>query len=234
MDDRILHLDGLSKDYGSGDARVRVLKEIQFSMARGELVGIVGASGSGKTTLLNILGCLDRPTSGRYVLGGRDVSRMDDDELSLARNTSIGFVFQSFNLISQLTVLENVEVPLFYKRVPRRLRRGRCLELLDAVGLSHRLGHYPTQLSGGEQQRVSVARALVNEPVLILADEPTGNLDSKNGDEVLRLLMDLHASGRSILMVTHNPEIAGVLPRVVEMRDGCIHEQERRTVGAAS
>ncbi len=233
MDGPILELDGLSKDYGRGEARVRVLQEIEFRMLRGEFVGIVGASGSGKTTLLNILGCMDRPTGGRYVLDGRDVSKMNDDELSWVRNLSIGFVFQSFNLISQLTVLENVEVPLFYKRVQRRLRRARCLELLNAVGLSHRLTHYPAQLSGGEQQRVSVARALVNEPVLILADEPTGNLDTKSGKEVLKLLFDLHGSGRSIIMVTHNPEIARTLPRVVEMRDGRMHDREQAPVAGA-
>ena len=226
----LLQLSALSKEYVTGASRLAVLKGVDFSMARGELVGIVGASGSGKTTLLNILGCMDTPTAGSYVLDGRDVSLLDDDALSKVRNTSIGFVFQSFQLIPQLTVLENVEVPLFYRRVARRLRKPRCLELLEAVGLSHRLTHLPAQLSGGEQQRVSIARALVNDPALILADEPTGNLDSKSGEEVIQVFGDLHASGRTIVMVTHNPEIADSLPRVMEMRDGYMHEREEAGV----
>jgi putative ABC transport system ATP-binding protein len=171
---------------------------------------------------MNILGCLDRPTRGTYRLDGVDVSALSDDELSLARNRSIGFVFQSFNLISQLTVLENVEVPLFYGRIPRRRRAAVCRELLDAVGLSRRTSHYPTQLSGGECQRVAIARALVNQPALLLTDEPTGNLDSHNGEEVLKLFRQLNARGHTIVMVTHNPEIAASLPRVIELRDGQI------------
>jgi len=213
----VVELQGIEKVYG---ADLAVLKGIDLTIAEGEFVGIVGASGSGKTTLMNILGCLDRPTRGTYRLDDQDVSRYDDDELSKVRNRSIGFVFQSFNLIPQLTVLENVEVPLFYNRTPRRDRHARCKELLDAVGLSHRTGHNPTQLSGGECQRVAIARALVNQPALLLTDEPTGNLDSVNGAEVLRLFHDLNAQGKTIIMVTHNPEIADVLPRVVELRDG--------------
>ena len=228
--DTILKLESLSKSFGSGDATVRVLRSLDLEVRRGEMVGIVGASGSGKTTMLNILGCLDRPTTGHYYLDGHDVSRYTDDELSRIRNRSIGFVFQSFNLIPQLTVLENVDVPLFYMRVPLRERKRRCLALLDAVGLSHRLTHYPTTLSGGEQQRVAIARALVNEPVLVLADEPTGNLDSKSGADVLRLLNDLHAQGRTIVMVTHNPAIAEELPRCVEMKDGGFSERVREAV----
>ena len=213
----VVDLQGIEKVYGTDLA---VLKGIDLTIVEGEFVGIVGASGSGKTTLMNILGCLDRPTRGRYQLDDQDVSKYDDDQLSRVRNRSIGFVFQSFNLIPQLTVLENVEVPLFYNRTPRRERHGRCRELLDAVGLSQRMTHYPPQLSGGESQRVAIARALVNEPALLLTDEPTGNLDSKNGEEVLRLFKDLNAEGKTIVMVTHNPEIARVLPRVVELRDG--------------
>jgi putative ABC transport system ATP-binding protein len=213
----VVELEGIDKVYGTD---LRVLKDVDIEIVEGEFVGIVGASGSGKTTLMNILGCLDRPTKGVYRLDGQDVSRLDDDALSKVRNRSIGFVFQSFNLIPQLTVLENVEVPLFYNGRPRRERHGRCQELLDAVGLSHRFTHYPTQLSGGECQRVAIARALVNHPALLLTDEPTGNLDSKNGEEVLKLFHDLNADGKTIIMVTHNPEIAGVLPRVVELRDG--------------
>ncbi len=216
----VVRLEGVAKDYGSGDAVLPVLKAVDLSIAPGEFVGIVGASGSGKTTLLNILGAMDRPTRGAYFLDEVDVAGLADDELARVRNGKIGFVFQSFNLISQLTVLENVEVPLFYARTSRRERRDRCEQLLSAVGLSHRLDHQPSQLSGGERQRVAIARALVNEPVLVLADEPTGNLDTKSGEDVLQLFHDLHVSGRTIVMVTHNLEIAEALPRVVEMRDG--------------
>jgi putative ABC transport system ATP-binding protein len=224
----VVELSGVEKDYGSADAPLTVLRGVTLDIARGDFVGIVGASGSGKTTLMNILGCLDRPTRGRYRLDGRDVSELDDAGLSHIRNRSVGFVFQSFNLIPQLTVLENVEVPLFYGHVARSKRRSRCAALLEAVGMSHRLSHHPTQLSGGECQRVAVARALVNEPALLLADEPTGNLDTKNGDEVMRMLHQLHEQGRTIVIVTHNAQIADNLPRVVEMRDGCIVREEAR------
>jgi putative ABC transport system ATP-binding protein len=225
----VIELRGLEKDYGSGDSVLTVLRELSLVVEPGEFVGIVGASGSGKTTLMNILGCLDSPTRGLYLLGGRDVSGFDDDHLSAIRNDSIGFVFQSFNLVEQLTVLENVELPLYYKRTPRALRKGRCHELLEAVGLSHRLQHHPSQLSGGECQRVAIARALTNDPEILLTDEPTGNLDSKTGREVLQLFHDLHAQGRTIIMVTHNSEIAAELPRVVEMRDGRV-ESDRRAM----
>ncbi len=218
--DEVLRLEGVAKVYGEGSAALEVLHGIDILVTSGEFVGIVGASGSGKTTLMNIVGCLDRPTRGSYALNGEDVSRLDDDKLSLVRNRAIGFVFQSFNLIQQMTVLENVELPLFYSHTPKRERHERCRALIEAVGLSHRPGHYPTQLSGGECQRVAIARALVNEPALLLTDEPTGNLDSKNGEEVLKIFHDLHAEGRTILMVTHNPEIAQGLPRIIEMRDG--------------
>jgi len=220
--DQIVLLEGVGKVHGDATSGLAVLRDVHLSVGKGEFVGIVGASGSGKTTLMNILGCLDRPTRGRYVLDGRDVSTLDDDSLSLVRNRSIGFVFQSFQLIPQLTVLENVEVPLYYGRVRRGRRRERAVELLDRVGLSHRLTHHPAQLSGGECQRVAIARALSNEPAMILADEPTGNLDTRSGEEVLQLLVDLHRDGRTVLMVTHNPDIAARLPRVVEMRDGAV------------
>jgi putative ABC transport system ATP-binding protein len=218
----VVELRHIDKVYGHAGAELRVLKGIDLDIREGEFVGIVGASGSGKTTLMNILGCLDQPTLGTYRLDGTNVSELSDDDLSRVRNRSIGFVFQSFNLIPQLTVLENVEVPLFYGHVPKRRRQGMCRELLDAVGLSHRTSHYPPQLSGGESQRVAIARALVNQPALLLTDEPTGNLDSKNGEEVLKLFNDLNSQGRTIIMVTHNPEIAAFLPRVVELRDGSI------------
>jgi putative ABC transport system ATP-binding protein len=230
--DTIVELSGVEKDYRSGDGALTVLKQVDLRILRGEFVGIVGASGSGKTTLMNILGCLDRPTRGRYVLAGEDVSSLNDDRLSSVRNKSIGFVFQSFNLISQFSVLENVEVPLFYARMPRRERHRRAMAVIESVGLAHRVHHVPAKLSGGECQRVAIARALVTEPALLLTDEPTGNLDSKNGEEVLRLFYELHASGRTLIMVTHNPEIAIRLPRVVEMKDGYLGEQVRQEVHA--
>jgi putative ABC transport system ATP-binding protein len=228
----VLELAGLVKEFGAGENVLRILQGLDCTVYEGELVGIVGASGSGKTTLLNILGCLDRPSAGAYRLSGRDVARLDDDELARMRNRSIGFVFQSFQLIPQLTVLENVELPLFYEGSARKTRRARCTELLTSVGLSHRMLSNPTKLSGGECQRVAIARALVNKPALLLADEPTGNLDSKNGAEVMELFRELHRSGRTIVMVTHNAEIARSLPRVVEMHDGrIVHDGPPRTAG---
>jgi putative ABC transport system ATP-binding protein len=228
----VLELRALVKEFGAGENVLRVLHGLDVSIAEGEMLGIVGASGSGKTTLLNILGCLDRPTSGSYWLNGRDVSALDDDELARVRNRSIGFVFQSFQLIPQLTVLENVELPLFYDGSARKTRRARCTELLSSVGMTHRLLSNPTKLSGGECQRVAIARALVNKPALLLADEPTGNLDSKNGAEVMELFRELHRSGRTIVMVTHNAEIARALPRVVEMHDGrIVHDGPPGTAG---
>jgi putative ABC transport system ATP-binding protein len=219
---KVLELIEAMKEFPVGDRMLRILHGLDLVIREGEMLGIVGASGSGKTTLLNILGCLDRLSAGTYRLDDTDVSDLDDDALARVRNRSIGFVFQSFQLIPQLTVMENVELPLFYDGTPRRLRHGRCEELLESVGMTHRLRSYPTQLSGGECQRVAIARALVNRPALLLADEPTGNLDSRNGKEVMQLFRDLHTEGRTIVMVTHNPEIAAELPRVVEMSDGRI------------
>jgi len=227
----VLALSGICKDYPTGEEVLRVLRDVDLSVEEGEFVGVIGASGSGKTTLMNILGCLDRPTRGTYHLDGRDVASLDDDRLAVVRSRSVGFVFQSFNLIPQLTVLENVEVPLFYDHVRRGERRGRCLELLESVGLAQRLGHYPPQLSGGESQRTAIARALVNRPALVLCDEPTGNLDRKSGEEVLALFHALHGAGRTIVMVTHNTEIARAIPRVVELRDGRVVRDSGR--GAA-
>ena len=190
----------------------------------GQYCAIMGASGSGKSTLMNLLGCLDRPTEGAYLLDGRDVATIGDDELSEKRNQDIGFIFQSFNLIPQLTVVENVEVPLLYapgvKAGP-----GRAKELLEAVGLSHRLGHKPSQLSGGERQRVAIARALVNDPVMLLADEPTGNLDTQTSEDVLDLMRDLHRQGRTIVMITHDEDVAAQAERQVHIRDGVILEE---------
>ena len=218
----VLELRAIEKIYGLGDASLRVLKGIDLSIMEGEYVAIIGPSGSGKSTLLNLLGCLDRPTSGAYLLSGEDVAQFSDRELSRIRNRRIGFVFQSFHLITHLTVHENVELPLFYARMSRAARRERCREVLDRVGLSHRLDHIPAQLSGGERQRVAVARALSNDPALILADEPTGNLDSKTSDEIMDLFRDLHRAGRTVVVITHDPEIAAAAPRRVLLRDGLI------------
>lgn len=229
----LLCLEQVNKFYGEGDSRLHVLKDVNLAIEPGEFVSIVGASGSGKSTMLNILGCLDRPSSGSYALNGAEVSSLDDDRLSATRNREIGFVFQSFNLIQQLTVLENVEVPLFYADVSRAERERIAKSLLDRVGLSHRLHHFPNQLSGGEQQRVAVARSLVNNPPMLLADEPTGNLDTKSGEAVMQLLWELHREGKTVLIVTHNPEIARSTPRFVEIRDGRILRDERNEVARA-
>jgi len=220
----VLALKGVTKAYGEGDACVEVLHGLDFEVRPGEFVAIMGPSGSGKSTLLNILGCLDRPSDGEYLLDGEDVARFSDDQLSLIRNGRIGFIFQSYNLIAQLTVLENVKVPLLYRPRGRSGGWERAHELLRTVGLSHRLTHRPAQLSGGECQRVAIARALVNDPILILADEPTGNLDSKTGAEVLELLDGLHAEGRTIVLITHDAAVAKRAGRTVRLQDGVLKE----------
>ncbi len=208
---------------------VTALRGVDVTIHRGEYVAIVGPSGSGKSTLLNVLGCLDRPTSGVYRLDGRDTSRLDDDALSDIRGRRIGFIFQSFNLIPTQTVLENLETPLFYQGVPPRQRRELALQLIDKVGLSDRYQHRPQELSGGQQQRVAIARALVNDPAVILADEPTGNLDSKTGLVILDMLDELHGQGRTLIMVTHDMNVAQRCQRIVEIRDGQVFEQTRAT-----
>ncbi|MEZ5964969.1 MAG: ABC transporter ATP-binding protein [Planctomycetota bacterium] len=220
----VLELRGVRKTYGEAGHSVEVLRGIDLSVQPGEFVAIVGPSGSGKSTLLNLLGCLDRPSAGAYLLEGEDSAQLDDFRLSRMRNERIGFVFQSFMLVPHLSVRENVELPLLYARVPRGRRRQRCVELIEQVGLGHRLGHRPNQLSGGECQRVAVARALANDPALLLADEPTGNLDSKTSADILRLFFDLHAAGRTLVMITHDAEIAAKAPRRVVIRDGLIRE----------
>jgi len=223
--DVVISLREIHKYYGEGEIRLHVLKGINLQILEGEFIAITGASGSGKSTLLNLLGCLDRPTSGEFFLAGRDVARMSDDELSMIRNDEIGFIFQSFNLISALNVLDNVQVPLLYGPHVTASKTGRCRELLESVQLDHRLDHRPNQLSGGECQRVAIARALVNEPVMLLADEPTGNLDTSTGVQVLELIEQLHAEGRTIVMITHDPEVAARAERVVNMRDGLLIEE---------
>jgi putative ABC transport system ATP-binding protein len=222
----IIRLERLEKRYDlGGEAEVRALCGVDLVVDAGSYVAIMGPSGSGKSTMLNLIGCLDRPTSGRYYLGGTDVSRMPDDQLSEARGRRIGFIFQAYNLIAQLTVLENIQVPLLYQGKELEPNRGHCVELARTVGLGERLNHRPSQLSGGQQQRVAVARALVNDPLLILADEPTGNLDSHTGEEVLDLIDRLNRQGKTIVLVTHDQRIAGRAHRVLHMRDGLIERE---------
>jgi putative ABC transport system ATP-binding protein len=218
------------KDYNlKGGIVVRALRGVSIDFPEGDFVAIMGTSGSGKSTLLNVLGCLDRATRGRYVLGGQDVSELDDDELSEIRSRSLGFIFQSYNLIAQLTVVENIELPLYYQGNISRDARERCIEMARMVGLADRLDHRPFQLSGGQQQRVAIARALVNNPHVILADEPTGNLDSGTGEEIMEMLEALNAAGKTIIMVTHEPDIAARAHRILRMRDGLMdsHTQSR-------
>ena len=224
--DPIIRLEGIQKRYVlGGEVEVRALCGIDLVVEHGSYVAIMGPSGSGKSTMLNLLGCLDRPSAGRYVLGGMDVSRMPDDELSEARGRTIGFIFQSYNLIAQLTVIENIQVPLLYQGKDVRAYREHCVRLAEMVGLGDRLDHRPNQLSGGQQQRVAIARSLVNNPLLMLADEPTGNLDSRTGQEVLDLLDRLNAEGKTIVLVTHGHEVAERAHRVIHMRDGLIERE---------
>jgi putative ABC transport system ATP-binding protein len=229
----ILELRGVQKIYGTAANPLHVLKDVDLSIHEGEYVAVVGPSGSGKSTLLNILGCLDIPTAGDYLLAGENVATFDDNRLSHVRNTRIGFVFQSFQLVSHLTLLENVELPLFYARVPQAERKRRCRELLGRVGLGERLDHLPNQLSGGEKQRAAIARALSNDPALILADEPTGNLDSVTGKDIMSLFDKLHAAGSTLLLITHDPAIAAAAPRRVALRDGWIESDSGRPEGPA-
>ena len=221
----IIRVENITKVYGVGDVEVRALDGISFKIEENEFVAIMGPSGSGKSTLMNILGCLDRPTSGKYFLAGEDVSEMNKMQLAEVRNRRIGFVFQSYNLLSYTTALDNVLLPMIYKRgeiESDEVQRQRALKALDAVGLANRVMHQPHELSGGQKQRVAIARALVNDPVLILADEPTGNLDSKSGKEIMGLLSSLHEQGRTIVMVTHDDEIASYAQRIIRLFDGQI------------
>jgi putative ABC transport system ATP-binding protein len=218
----LIRVDRLRKTYLMGSVEVHALRGVDLEVAQGEFLAIMGASGSGKSTLLHLLGCLDQPTDGAYQLGGTAVESLDDTDLSRLRNERIGFVFQSFNLIPQHNVLENVELPLIYKGVAKEKRRERSLALLQRVGLGSKIHHTPLELSGGEVQRVAIARALSVEPLIVLADEPTGNLDTRNGEEIMRIFEELHAAGTTILMVTHNDEVAAYADRVIELRDGLI------------
>ena len=218
--DILVRLVNLKKTYFSGPLSVPVLKGINFEVKKGTFVGIIGTSGSGKSTLLNILGMLDIPTEGKYILEDMEVEKLSDSELANIRNRKIGFIFQSFNLFPHLTVEQNIEVPMLYARVPAKERRQRAIELAKEVKLGHRLGHKPTQLSGGECQRVAVARALSNRPAFLLADEPTGNLDEKTSIEIMKLFHALHESGSTIIMVTHNPALESHFDQVIRLRDG--------------
>ncbi|MGC9454091.1 MAG: ABC transporter ATP-binding protein [Phycisphaerae bacterium] len=227
----LVGFENIWKIYSVGPNGVPALRGVNISIHEGEYVAIMGHSGSGKSTLLNVLGCLDRPTEGRYNLGGQDVSLFSDNELSEVRNQRIGFVFQSFNLISGLSIVQNIEVPLFYQGVPRRQRHTRSREMADLVGLAERLSHRPQELSGGQQQRVAIARAMVNDPLVLLADEPTGNLDTQTSAEILSLFDELHRRGRTVLMVTHESDVAAHAQRTIYLKDGLV---ESDTTNAAA
>lgn len=224
----MIQIEGLSKTYYMGDTQVHALAGVSLNVRANEFVAIMGSSGSGKSTLLNLLGCLDTPTQGSYVLNNQEVSGMDDDQLADIRNREIGFVFQTFNLLPRATALENVALPLIYARISRTEREERARAILEQVGLKERLHHRPSELSGGQRQRVAVARALINKPAIILADEPTGNLDSKTSNEIMDLFVDLHEKGHTLVMVTHEEDIADYAERTVRMRDGLIITDERK------
>jgi putative ABC transport system ATP-binding protein len=237
MSDAVIRIEQIRKIYDLGRIKVRALDGVDLTIRRNEYVAIMGPSGSGKSTLMNLIGCLDTPTSGVYYLDGVDVARMTDRELAAVRNKRIGFVFQSFNLLPRASILRNVELPLVYAGIPRTERSAMARRVLEQVGLGERVEHRPNELSGGQRQRVAIARALVNEPTILLADEPTGNLDSRTGAEIMRLFDDLHGLGHSIVLVTHEDDIASHAHRCIRLRDGLIESDEttpRRAAVAAA
>ncbi|MFY8096698.1 MAG: ABC transporter ATP-binding protein [Flavobacterium sp.] len=228
MSQPIIEIKGITRDFPLGSETVHVLKGINLVINKGEYVALMGPSGSGKSTLMNILGCLDTPTSGSYILNGKLVSEMHDDELAEIRNKEIGFVFQTFNLMPRTTALDNVALPMVYAGKSKEERNARATEVLTQVGLSDRMDHKPNQLSGGQRQRVAVARALVNKPSIILADEPTGNLDSKTSIEIMKLFGEIHANGNTVILVTHEEDIAAHAHRIIRVKDGIIEKDERQ------
>jgi putative ABC transport system ATP-binding protein len=233
MSDRVIHIEGLRREYEMGAERVLALRGLTLTIRRNEYVAIMGPSGSGKSTLMNLLGCLDTPTGGTYWLSGQEVSRLSDDALARVRNQEIGFVFQTFNLLPRASALHNVELPLIYAGVGARERRQRAEEALTRVRLADRMHHRPNELSGGQRQRVAIARALVNKPSLLLADEPTGNLDSQTSDEIMQVFGELHRQGQTIVVVTHEPSIAAHALRTVVLRDGQLDSDTRTDRAAA-
>ena len=224
----IIKLENIQKSYYLGKQELKVLKGISLDIFKNEYVALMGPSGSGKSTLMNILGCLDSPTAGKYVLNGQDVSKMADDDLAEVRNKEIGFVFQQFNLLPRLTAAENVALPLIYNGSKKKIRVDQSLEMLDRVGLSDRSHHKPNELSGGQNQRVAIARALVNNPSIILADEPTGNLDSKTSVEIMRIFDKIQADGNTVILVTHEEDIAQYAHRIIRLKDGLIESDNKR------
>lgn len=227
MSSNIIEIRDIKRDFKLGSEVVHVLKGVNLEIAKGDYVALMGPSGSGKSTLMNILGCLDTPTAGTYFLDGKDVSVLKDDQLAEIRNKSIGFVFQTFNLLPRTTALDNVALPMVYAGNTKSERDIRAIEVLDQVGLSDRMDHHPNQLSGGQRQRVAVARALVNKPAIILADEPTGNLDTKTSIEIMHLFDEIHANGNTVILVTHEEDIAEHAHRIIRLRDGVIESDER-------
>src|SRR6266699_422572 len=227
MPSQIVQFDNVRKTYQMGLVTVEALRGVSLEIQTGEYVSIMGPSGCGKSTMLNLLGCLDRPTSGRYLLGAEDVSQMDDDALSTVRGTRLGFIFQSYNLIQQLTVVENIEVPLYYQSRPEQESRRLAAQYATRVGLENRAHHKPFELSGGQQQRVAIARALVNDPLVLLADEPTGNLDSVSGVEILKIFDDLNEQGKTIILVTHDDDVSAHAHRAIRLRDGRIESDTK-------
>jgi putative ABC transport system ATP-binding protein len=225
----MLEIKKIKKIYQMGKVKVEALRGVSFYIHKGEFVAIMGPSGSGKSTLMHIIGCLDQPTEGNFIIGGKDVSKLNDDKLAEIRNKSIGFVFQQFNLLSRTSILHNVEIPLIYAGQKSKQRRKLAMQVLESVGLGDRVKHKPSEISGGEKQRAAIARALVNNPLIILADEPTGNLDTKTGEEIMKIFYKLHQQGNTVIMVTHEAEVAKHARRIIHLRDGLIEKDEVKT-----